>query len=157
MGKTLRRDPASYSRKRTLRENTARQVRGANRHSEYDDFCVECLMPGICMCVQKSHSTEPTHWILEGDFGGQVYLTVPVDMVKCSEDELWKVLSKMDDIAWSCNEGEGAELYTDHCDGNEDDIPAGMGGGLMKTNELWVHGEFEPFIDEIRRALCEEQ
>ena len=49
--------------------------------------------------------------IMEGDWGGQVYLTFPASMVRCSQEALHRLLLDIDARCWGCNRGEGAGVY----------------------------------------------
>lgn len=42
--------------------------------------------------------------ILEGDYGGQIYVVAPAARVACSEGALQLLLRDLDDIAWPCCE-----------------------------------------------------
>lgn len=83
------------------------------------------------------------HLILEGDWGGQIYLSVPVDKINCDIDDINKVLQLLDQIAWKINEGEGASYYFAKFNHVEDSgiIPGGMKGGQYNDN-LWLQEEF---------------
>lgn len=88
----------------------------------------------------KAKNTPNTYVVMEGDWGGQIYLSCPMDLVKCSEESLITLLKDLDSIAWECNEGEGKGLYYEiHRLG--DGIGGGMGGGEVKEG-LWIHNEF---------------
>ncbi|MNZ37281.1 hypothetical protein D3C78_547230 [compost metagenome] len=91
--------------------------------------------------------------IMEGDWGGQIYLSCPMDIVKCNEDILRNLLTDLDTIAWDCNEGEGKELYYEVRQPGEG-IGGGMGGGEIKV-KLWIHKEFSDLnlYDEIEDVL----
>ena len=81
-----------------------------------------------------------TYVIMEGDWGGQIYLTCPMKLVKCSEESLKILLDDLDVLAWECNDGEGKGLFYEiHHPG--DGIGGGMGGGQVKEG-LWIHNEF---------------
>lgn len=86
----------------------------------------------------KSAKTDPDSYVvMQGDWGGQIYLTCPIKCVTCDEYMLKKVLRKLDGMCWGCNAGAGADLcYETHRSG--DVVPGGMGGGLA-TDGLWIH------------------
>jgi hypothetical protein len=91
--------------------------------------------------------------IMEGDWGGQIYFSCPMQLVKCSEESLHNLLDDLDVIAWECNEGDGKGLYYEiHSPG--DGIGGGMGGGEVKE-ELWIHNEFMELklFDEIEQVI----
>jgi hypothetical protein len=81
--------------------------------------------------------------ILEGDDGGQVYLTCPARMVHCSQEQLQQLLLDIDAKCWQCNENEGARIYFERkLIGSG--VWGGMGGGVI-TGGLWLHFQIEEF------------
>lgn len=91
--------------------------------------------------------------IMEGDWGGQIYLSCPIELVKCNEKSLGILLDDLDEIAWGCNEGEGKGLFYEiHLPG--DGVGGGMGGGLVEEG-LWIHDEFKVLnlFDRIEQVL----
>lgn len=70
--------------------------------------------------------------ILSGDWGGQIYLTVPLKEVK-NPSNILGLLRKMDEFAWSCNEGEGREGYLVVLD-SSDSLCIGGRNGRWKAN-----------------------
>jgi hypothetical protein len=77
--------------------------------------------------------------ILQGDFGGQIYLVCPASQVGCPEAQLRSLLSDLDKLAW--REPEGARLLFERHPVGEP-IVGGMGGGEA-TGQLWLHKDFE--------------
>ena len=81
---------------------------------------------------------EYTHWVLEGDWGGQIYLSVKVGAVK--EERLEAALRIIDIVEWTCNECDGASMYQEVAGGYGEGISGGMGGGRYATTErIWIH------------------
>jgi hypothetical protein len=74
--------------------------------------------------------------IMEGDFGGQIYLTCPVAHVKCDESSLRLLFD--DIVALSPFEGTG--LYFAVAPPSTA-IAGGMGGGIVLGGP-WIHAEF---------------
>ncbi|WP_025678832.1 hypothetical protein [Paenibacillus massiliensis] len=101
----------------------------------------------------QAKNTNGTYVIMEGDWGGQIYLSCPMDIVKCNEDTLKNLLIDLDIIAWECNEGEGIGLYYEVPQPGEG-IGGGMGGGEI-TEKLWIHEEFSDLnlYEEIEKVL----
>lgn len=89
--------------------------------------------------------------IMEGDWGGQIYLTCPMNLVKCDEETLKKLLNYLDNIAWDCNEGEGKGIYYEVKQPMEG-VSGGMGGGVV-LNELWLHDEFKDMKEKINSVI----
>ena len=79
--------------------------------------------------------------VLQGDWGGQIYLTAPVTHVKCSEAELSSLLVALDHHAWPCNDGDGAEMFYERFAPGAG-VAGGMGGGTT-TYSVWLHPELE--------------
>lgn len=77
--------------------------------------------------------------IIEGDYGGQVYLTCPMKYVRCSHEALLQLSSDLDSIYW--DDEEGCKVYYEAYKPPHG-IFGGMGGGVL-INGLWVHPEFE--------------
>jgi hypothetical protein len=80
--------------------------------------------------------------VLEGDWGGTIYATLPVDMLKRSLDIVTDLAMKLEERAWSCNidedsprGGSGAYLIDAEVG---DGVTGGMGGGRV-ANGLWVN------------------
>lgn len=107
--------------------------------------------------------------VLEGDYGGQIYLTIPWQMIG-EKAEICTLLEKMDQLAWAGNEGEGASAYlyapAEAKLTKEDGVGGGMGGGELHL-DLWMHNEFhgqpqfpdhplQQDVDVLRGASCEE-
>lgn len=102
----------------------------------------------------------PKRWlVLEGDWGGQIYLTVPWHLVGKGANII-SLLAQLDRLAWPSNEHDGVNVYlTDEMHG----VSGGMGGGKLEDG-LWLHPEFrgEPTshlqgaVDELRGATCEQ-
>ncbi|MBT5338592.1 hypothetical protein HN858_04640 [Candidatus Falkowbacteria bacterium] len=96
-----------------------------------------------------------TWLVMEGDWGGQIYLSVPIRYVgeDVGEQQLQYLLSRIDRQAWSVNEGDGRSLYLRHTNKAESGVSGGMGGGLL-FDGLWLYGEFGPMtVEVIRQAL----
>ena len=82
--------------------------------------------------------------VLEGDWGGQIYLTVPWKLLG-ADPKVLPLLKSLDREAWSCNRGEGRQAYllSPRERGQKTrDVTGGMGGGRL-TDGLWLHREFE--------------
>ena len=77
--------------------------------------------------------------VLEGDDGGQIYLTCPALLVKCGEEGLRRLLSYLDSLEW--RDPSMAHIwYEKHPTGGG--ISGGMGGGIV-TEGLWIHPRLE--------------
>ncbi|MEI7512442.1 MAG: hypothetical protein WCK01_03215 [Candidatus Uhrbacteria bacterium] len=78
--------------------------------------------------------------VLEGDWGGQIYLTV--SSYGTDLTHLDQLLNELDAIAWSCNEGGGSSWTILDSDENDTEIGGGMGGGRAAQGSVWMHNEF---------------
>lgn len=84
--------------------------------------------------------------VMEGDYGGSVYLTCPVRHVGCDAAMLDRVLAVFDELGW--DDPEGARVYLEH-------LPAGTGvaggsGGGAVVDGVWTTPDLEPWyvVDE---------
>jgi hypothetical protein len=73
--------------------------------------------------------------VLEGDYGGQIYVVVPAREVRCSEEALTQLLADIDEGEWA-DEGGARVYYERHALGAS--ISGGMGGGTVAA-PIWVH------------------
>ncbi len=88
---------------------------------------------------------------LEGDWGGQVYLTCPTKYVQCDEETLKNLLREINYIEWGCNEGDGAKI--DYRRANPgDNVGGGMGGGVVDDG-LWIHPDIADDKKELIRKV----
>lgn len=78
--------------------------------------------------------------VMEGDWGGQIYLGCPLRVVAADEVALRRLLLDLDAIAWPSNRGDGAALHLERLAEGEG-VFGGMGGGLVSAH-VWVHEEF---------------
>lgn len=103
------------------------------------------------MSFSDAKQMENSVVILEGDWGGQIYLTCPLNLIGCDEETLKKLLDYLDGIAWACNEGEGRGIYYEVKSPGEGGS-GGMGGGVVLP-ELWVHDEFINIKGTIQKII----
>ena len=90
--------------------------------------------------------------ILEGDYGGQIYVVAPASLVACSEGELLHLLRDLDEIAWPGSEEDASTLrYERLPEGSK--VPGGMGGAHV-DGEVWIHAELSPHAEAIRDVLA---
>ncbi|MEK3715806.1 hypothetical protein [Paenibacillus sp. FSL R7-0333] len=89
--------------------------------------------------------------VMQGDWGGQIYLVCPMNLVRCDKQTLHLLLDDLDQIAWQCNEGEGKGIYYERKNVG-DGIAGGMGGGIV-SDTLWVHDEFDSIYKDIYSVI----
>ncbi|GEM_PF-1415379 len=90
--------------------------------------------------------------VMEGDYGGQVYLTVPMSEVACTEEQLMELLGQLDKISW--DDIEGATLYYEKLSPGQP-VPGGMGGGMAESR-LWLHSSLKHLRSDIESYLTGE-
>ena len=90
--------------------------------------------------------------ILEGDWGGQIYVVAPAARVACEEAALDRLLRDLDAIAWPENDPGGASIRYERLRAGEA-VPGGMGGGEVRE-DVWIHPELTPHAARIRAALA---
>lgn len=93
--------------------------------------------------------TQSGYMIMQGDDGGQLYLTIPAHQVKCKEKVLLNLLKELDALAWN-DLTMATIIYEVYSLGSV--ISGGMGGGYA-GEELWVHKNFEGIKDKIASVL----
>ena len=76
--------------------------------------------------------------VLQGDDGGQIYLTCPAANVKCTEADLQRLLGYLDSKAWK-DLGSAGIFY--ESPSQERTVAGGMGGGLV-VEGVWLHSRF---------------
>jgi hypothetical protein len=77
--------------------------------------------------------------IFEGDYGGTIYLTIPVHQVVCGEAALKQLLFDIDSMCWS--DMRGARVVYEVVPIGAG-VAGGMGGGQV-VDGLWLHSEVE--------------
>lgn len=87
--------------------------------------------------------------IMEGDYGGQIYLSCPVKLIKCDGKTIQSLLMKLDKLAW--NDPDGAKVYYEIMR-TDSIISGGMDGGVAKKG-LWIHPQFSKLKKEILAIL----
>lgn len=92
---------------------------------------------------EEAKKHKDAYLIMEGDYGGQIYLSIPVRLVKCSKIIMDKLLQIIDEIQW--NDEDGAGIYFERLKIGEN-ITGGMDGGKA-LNSIWVHENLENFKD----------
>jgi len=88
--------------------------------------------------------------ILEGDYGGQVYVVAQAKCVLCSETELNTLLQDIDALEW--DDTDGARVYFER--GN---VGAGVAGGMTGgriVEGIWIHPELKRIETEITEVIA---
>ena len=88
--------------------------------------------------------------VMQGDYGGTIYLVCPASLVTCSQETLEQLLSDLDMMTW--NDLSGARVYYERQPVGTG-IAGGMGGGRV-TSDIWIHDEFvQGKVDAAIRAV----
>jgi len=90
--------------------------------------------------------------ILEGDYGGQIYVVAPVVYVKCNESRLHSLLAKIDATQW--DEPEGASIFFERLPVGAA-VFGGMGGAAVQQS-VWVHERLQAHRVAIAAVLAGE-
>ena len=77
--------------------------------------------------------------VLEGDYGGQIYVVAPAEVVACSEQTLEQLLADVDGLVWK--DLAGARVFFEAAEEGSV-IPGGMGGGRV-TKGIWIHEDLK--------------
>jgi len=77
--------------------------------------------------------------VMEGDFGGSIYLTCPARIVQCDETTLRQLLHDLDEREW--DDPDGAALYFEIAPVGSG-VEGGTGGGAV-TLGVWLHPALE--------------
>src|SRR5215207_1032281 len=80
--------------------------------------------------------------VMEGDYGGTIYLTCPVRLVHCDAATLERVLWILDELYW--DEPDSARVYYEHRPVGSG-VAGGSGGGVVGDG-VWVHPELERWV-----------
>ena len=112
-------------------------MNGAGKFKSYSD-------------LETAKSDPNAYVVMEGDWGGQIYLTCPVKYIVCDEALLKKLLIKLDQICWKCNGGDGNGIRYETFNSG-DIVPGGMDGGLIQDG-LWIHSKIDE-MDGMKEEL----
>ena len=77
--------------------------------------------------------------VMEGDYGGSIYLTCPLRHVRCDAATLERVLTLLDKLAWG--DPDGARVYYEHRPVGSA-VAGGTGGGIV-ADGLWLHPDLD--------------
>lgn len=99
--------------------------------------------------LQEAKKYKDAYLIMEGDYGGQIYLSCPVKIIECQESIIVHLLRDIDNGVW--NNPDGARIYFERKKIGEV-IEGGMGGGLIEK-EIWIHDKLKHLNNKVRRVL----
>lgn len=102
--------------------------------------------------LQEARTKEGYYLVMEGDDGGQIYLSYPASLVQCDENTLEKILIIIDENQWS-NFDNTMRRFTFERFDSDRIIPGGMGGGFTLKDDLWVHEEIADAKLQLKEIL----
>jgi hypothetical protein len=93
--------------------------------------------------------------VMEGDYGGHIYLACPLRVVGADETALKRLLGDLDRLA--CEWDDGAAIRYERLPVGSG-VAGGMGGGLV-AEEIWVHEEFvhDGLDEQVRQVVLGER
>ena len=89
--------------------------------------------------LDEARATPGAAIVMEGDYGGSIYLTCPARLVRCDERALRQLLHDLDEHDW--NDPEGVGLYYEVAPVGSG-VAGGTGGGVV-TDRVWLHPDLE--------------
>jgi hypothetical protein len=95
--------------------------------------------------LRQKYPRRRVYLVMEGDYGGQVFLTVPLDLLGPNAKPK-ELLRLFDEVFW--NEPEGARMYLQPVKNLRHGPFGGMGGGKFLPNAPWVHED--PDLEKFR-------
>ena len=121
-----------------------------------DDNLPDTLKYPASLSFDEAKSKEDGVVIMEGDYGGQIYLTCQMKHIKCDEETMNKLLHDLDRIEWGCNDEDEGSSIDYHCVKPGYGVIGGMGGGVV-VNGLWIHEDINPTVTaKIQQVLTGE-
>lgn len=87
--------------------------------------------------------------IMEGDYGGQIYLTCPVRLVRCTQAVLKQLLNDIDDYRWCDPAGAGVYFELGKAGTR---VAGGMGGGAI-IDGVWLHEMLEHLRPQVEPVI----
>lgn len=79
--------------------------------------------------------------VLEGDYGGIIYLTCPADLVRCDDQTLRRLLDDIDALIFNSPETAAVKLEVLRPGAG---VWGGSGGGVF-TGDVWLHQSLDVF------------
>lgn len=111
---------------------------------------LEAVTSELCCPWEREVMRSAEEWLVfEGDWGGQIYLTVPRKLIG-KNSQVKFLLRLLDRSAWGDNGGGSSMYYYRPADDKQFafmGVCGGMGGGML-TDEVWIH---EDFLNSKRR------
>lgn len=100
-------------------------------------------------CLDDARKADEAALVMQGDYGGSIYLACQARLVLCDESTLQQLLFELDTLYW--NDPDGAGLYYERVPIGVG-IPGGTGGGVV-TEGVWIHPDIEAQGEEVRQAV----
>ena len=115
---------------------------------------VDVLEHDVIETLDEARQVPDAYAILEGDHGGQTYVTVPAKLVRCDEQVLRILLQDLDELAWQNKDGQHLTYWKQKVGKR---FGGGM-GGAEATGDVWVHERLRELgiEDHIRKVISGE-
>lgn len=85
--------------------------------------------------------------VLEGDWGGQIYLTIPITLLKKFDTDTIRKIGwlhqAIDRDRWKNNDDDGRAAQIVFTTNPDKGIAGGMGGGKLYKGEVWLHSDLD--------------
>jgi len=105
--------------------------------------------------LEEAKTFEDGTVILEGDWGGMIFLTCPVKYLSATQQEIEILCLNLEKHFWACNfkrTDGGWGVYYEQKTPNSG-VWGGMGGGLV-IDGLWTHKRFDSeLISKVKEQL----
>jgi hypothetical protein len=88
-------------------------------------------------CLQEAQADRDGVVVLQGDDGGQIYVTCPASEVVCTSEVLEELLRDLDALAWPGNDPDMARVFYERRRVGSG-VSGGMGGGVRAAGP-WIH------------------
>lgn len=101
--------------------------------------------------IEEMRGVENARLVIEGDWGGTIYLSCPVPLIGATHPEILDLAEWLERQCWSCNfdeDGDAGHWVFFEIVTVGTHILGGMGGGIH-VNGLWIHEDVEFLRDEI--------
>jgi hypothetical protein len=85
--------------------------------------------------------------VLEGDWGGQIYLTIPIALLKKFDTNTIRKIGwlhqAIDREQWKSNDDDGRAAQIVFSTNPDKGVAGGMGGGKLLKGKVWFHPDLD--------------
>jgi len=79
------------------------------KYSRRDEVAELSDVEKMYFSLEKAKQDSRAYLIMEGDYGGQAYLTCPANQIKCTQEEIDALNNEINETEW--NDEEGIDQY----------------------------------------------